>query len=128
MVTSLRSATTGLSWPPPRDKRLGSGTSASARWCSGGRAILSEPRLAGGLVGNTDRICPRVSSTFRPPGGYSGRARHCQGSIDGFMVIDSSGVMLIPVFDDASSILSWSEKETVTFATDENDVLHELSQ
>lgn len=82
-------------------------------------------------AGNTDRIITTGFSKFsnRQVGVWDVNAID-KGPIDGFLVIDQSSGVLIPVFDDATSILYLAGKGdgNIRYYELENDYLHDLSQ
>lgn len=82
-------------------------------------------------LGNTDRIATTGFSRLsdRQVGIWDIKDIE-KGPIDGFMVIDSSSGVLIPVFDPSNSILYLAGKGdgNIRYYEYENDFLHELSQ
>ncbi|KAF7999384.1 hypothetical protein HF325_006060 [Metschnikowia pulcherrima] len=82
-------------------------------------------------LGNTDRLCTTGFSRLSDRQvGIWDASDIGAGPIDGFMVVDSSLGVLIPVFDDANSILYLAGKGdgNIRYYEYENDVLHEISQ
>ncbi|CUM66080.1 uncharacterized protein PRCAT00003734001 [Priceomyces carsonii] len=82
-------------------------------------------------LGNTDRIVTTGFSKLsdRQVGVWD--IHHIEaGPIDGFMVIDSTSGVLIPIFDDSTSILFLAGKGdgNIRYYEYDNDVLYELSQ
>lgn len=82
-------------------------------------------------VGNTDRIITTGFSKLsdRQVGVWDVNAID-KGPIDGFLVIDQSSGVLIPVFDESTSILFLAGKGdgNIRYYEYENDYLHDLSQ
>jgi coronin-1B/1C/6 len=82
-------------------------------------------------VGNTDRIITTGFSRLsdRQVGVWDVNAID-KGPIDGFLVIDQSSGVLIPVFDESTSILYLAGKGdgNIRYYEFENDYLHDLSQ
>ncbi|CUM47138.1 uncharacterized protein AC631_02613 [Debaryomyces fabryi] len=82
-------------------------------------------------LGNTDRILTTGFSRLsdRQVGIWDVNNIEA-GAIDGFLVIDSSSGVLIPVFDESNNILYLAGKGdgNIRYFEYENDILHELSQ
>lgn len=82
-------------------------------------------------LGNTDRICTTGFSRLsdRQVGIWDVNDI-AKGPIDGFMVVDSSSGILIPLFDEANSILYLAGKGdgNIRYFEYDCDVLHDLSQ
>lgn len=82
-------------------------------------------------LGNTDRILTTGFSRLsdRQVGIWDVNNIEA-GPIDGFLVIDSSSGVLIPVFDESNNILYLAGKGdgNIRYFEYENDILHELSQ
>ncbi|EGV65758.1 Coronin-like protein crn1 [Yamadazyma tenuis] len=82
-------------------------------------------------LGNTDRIVTTGFSRLsdRQVGVWDVNAID-KGPIDGFLVIDQSSGVLIPVFDESTSILYVAGKGdgNIRYYEYENDYLHDLSQ
>ncbi|KAG2732428.1 hypothetical protein G9P44_004845 [Scheffersomyces stipitis] len=114
-----------------RDKKLRIWDIRSGKIISEGPGHTGAKPSRVAWLGNTDRIVTTGFSRLsdRQVGIWDVNNID-KGPIDGFLVIDASSGVLIPIFDDSTSILYLAGKGdgNIRYYEYENDILYELSQ
>ncbi|CAH6720987.1 coronin-like protein [[Candida] jaroonii] len=114
-----------------RDKKLRIWDVRSGKIISEGPGHTGAKPARVAWLGNTDRVVTTGFSRLsdRQVGVWDVNDIN-KGPIDGFLVIDQSSGVLIPIYDDATSILYLAGKGdgNIRYYEYENDYLHDLSQ